>query len=126
MTTTILPDDTARTRRTDPVTSHIAGDRSQQTIKAVRAAVAWLFTQVTSTTGSELNEMYRILRAEQGWPECHFDSPRKRAGELYADGELALIDGGHGRNPERTFSLPTVATAAIAKHFANERIRNDE
>ena len=126
MTKTILPDDTARTRRRDPLTSHMAGDRSQDTVPAVRAAVAWLFTQVISTTGSELNEMYRLYRAERGWTECHFDSPRKRAGELYAAGELALIDDGHGRNPERTFSLPTVAAAAVAKHLLNERIRNDQ
>jgi hypothetical protein len=108
MTRTIFPDDTARTRRTDPLTSHLAGDRSQTTLNDVRNAVAWIFTQLTSATGSEMNEMYRILRKEKGWPECHFDSPRKRTGELYADGELVLIEEGSGRNPERIFALRSV------------------
>jgi hypothetical protein len=104
--------DTARTRRTDPITSHIAGDTSQRTLKDVRNAVAWLFTQVDTATGGGMNELYRELRAEHGWPDCHFDSPRKRTGEMYDDGELVLVDEGHGRNPERVFALRSKEQAA--------------
>lgn len=101
----IAYDDSPRTRELDPLTSHLAGDRSQTTVHDVREAVEHLFTHVDAATGSALNELYRAMREQHGWPEVHFDSPRKRAGELAADGVLAVENADASRGTERIFRL---------------------
>lgn len=87
-TATILPDDTARARRSDPVYSHAAADRSQVNLQQTKRNVLWLVRNLGPITGQDLNAAYREAAAELGWPLVAFESPRKRSGELLADGLL--------------------------------------
>lgn len=93
-------------RRSDPVTSHAAADRSASTRKHVADAVFLLVMQEGELTGSELNRLYALRQGRNGWPVVHFDSPRKRAGELARDGVLAanIPDGVRGH--ETVYDLP--------------------
>ncbi|MDM4761921.1 hypothetical protein QT381_02740 [Galbitalea sp. SE-J8] len=103
---TIVFDDQARTRKSDPLTSHLAGDRSQSTVHDVRAAVLVILAlDIPEATGSQLNELYREMRADRGWPEVHFDSPRKRAGELADDGYLDVLNEDAKRGHEHVYRL---------------------
>lgn len=111
----ILPDDTARTRRTDKANSHLAGDRSSPTIKAVKLAVLAMVKQKGPVGGSELNRLYQVLAEACGWPlPLHFDSPRKRAGELAADGFLAIVNEDHPRGTETEYVLGDKAAEVAA------------
>jgi hypothetical protein len=108
----IIPDgDTARTRRTDPQTSHDAADRSQATLHATRAAVLRLVSIHGSLTGSQLNEQYSLLATRNDWPKVHFDSPRRRAGELAKDGLLDVSDVPRGT--ERAYTLTDAGRKAV-------------
>lgn len=76
----------SRVRRTDPVTSHQAADKSARGISKLRYAVLITVATFGSTApvGSEINERYKELRKGDPikFPKAHPDSPRKRAGEL--------------------------------------------
>lgn len=87
-----LNGDTARTRRTDPLTSHAAGDRSQPGISALRLAVLRLLREEPLSTGNELNLVYAQRFERRGWPKCAWDSPRKRAQEMVELG-FVLVQG---------------------------------
>jgi len=103
---TITGNDTARTRRADPPASHRAGDRSQRTIKRSSTAVLRLIFQEGELAGSDINRLYGLRCERNGWPFVAGDSPRKRAGELCADGFLVAVDLQKGiRLHERVFSL---------------------
>lgn len=88
----IVFDDTARTRRTDPLSSHVGADKSQRTIEQVKAAVVALVRQEGELSGAELNDLYSLRAARNGWDDCAWDSPRKRAGELAKEGVLIVTN----------------------------------
>jgi hypothetical protein len=102
---TMLWDDEPRTRTTDPLTSHLAGDRSQVTIHAVKAALIEMVREQGCLTGSEANEMYRRDAAARGWPQASFDSPRKRLGDLARDGRLRVLNLDAKRGVESEYTL---------------------
>ena len=102
----VMADDTARTRRTDPLSSHVAADRSQRTIAEVKAAVIALIRQEGELSGAELNDLYSLRAARNGWDECAWDSPRKRAGELARDGDLAVTNPDCPRGTPHIYTLP--------------------
>lgn len=100
----ILPDDTARARRSDPLSSHVAADRSAETRTAVERAVVWMLTG-HDLNGTELNDSYRELAVDRGWPMVHFDSPRKRAGELERRGVLRVLNEDDPRGTPAIYHL---------------------
>jgi len=78
-------DDTARAHLKDPVQSHMAADRSQATKKDVARRVLEIVAgSWREMDGNEINAAYAV----QYPGTAHFDSPRKRAGELASDGLL--------------------------------------
>lgn len=96
-----------RTRRKDGRTSHLAGDRSQDSIPAVNQAVLTMVRQEGPMTGSELNRLYQVRADRSHWPmPLHFDSPRKRAGELAVAGLLVIVNEDDPRGTERVYALP--------------------
>ena len=108
---TIHPDDTARTRKSDPLTSHAAADRSQAAMKPTKIAVLKLIHQEGALTGEEINDLYLLRWYPHDWPIAKYDTPRKRAGELFADGFLEL----HGeRDGGRLFRLSETGIAAVS------------
>lgn len=107
----ILPDDSPRVRRADPITSHLAADRSQHSIPAVKDAVLSLLHEEGALPGSELNRLYQLRAERRGWPlPLHFDSPRKRAGELAVDGLVQILNGDAPRGTEREYALLVVTS----------------
>lgn len=100
MNTTTVPaitmsGDTARARRTDPVTSHMAADKSGRGLSKLRVAVLRLVGGFEDgLTGSAINGIYQARHTVWGdtYPKCHPDSPRKRAGELAEDGLLDVVE----------------------------------
>jgi hypothetical protein len=65
---TITPDDTARARLVDPLSSHVAADQSQQNLREVKQAVLVLLRQEGELTGNEANELYLLRADRHGWP----------------------------------------------------------
>lgn len=78
--------DSARTRRNDRLTSHLAGDKSQIDIHEVEAAVLRIVAEQPGIVGTEVNQAYADAQKDRDWPDRAWDSPRKRAGELLAAG----------------------------------------
>ena len=74
--------DSPRARKGDPISSHVAADRSAETRGQVHEAVVEMLSELGPMNGQQLNDTYRELRIFRGWPMVAFDSPRKRAGEL--------------------------------------------
>lgn len=101
----LLEDDTARTRRNDPISSHVGGDVSAANRLAVRDAVMLLLMQEGSLNGQELNDRYELRATRQGWPRVHVDSPRKRAGELAAEGFLIILNAGDPRGTAHEYAI---------------------
>lgn len=93
----ILPDDSARAGRNDPIQSHMAADRSAKALSIVRQRVLRLVAyHGPRVSGNTLNELYAQKTQSTGWDVVHFDSPRKRAGDLARIGLLKAertIDG---------------------------------
>lgn len=102
-------DDTVRTRKSDPVTSHRAGDKSAESLTVVKRAVIALVRAKGTLTGSQANIMYRDLAQypANGLPLVAWDSPRKRLGELAAAGDLVVVNEDSPRGTEREYALPT-------------------
>ena len=86
-TQTILPDDTARARLSDPRTSHDAAD-SNSARAAVEAQVHFLFARLGGMTDEELSRAYRQFFGY----DTHPDSPRKRRSDLAKKGVLVASD----------------------------------
>jgi hypothetical protein len=103
--------DFARTRKSDPRTSHIAGDVSQRSLKQTKVAVLELVLQEGELVGSEINDLYRLRASRHGWRQIAFDTPRKRAGELADDGFLEVVD----ERPAAGNHLPESVYAVTAK-----------
>lgn len=95
---TILFDDSPRTRKTDPVTSHAAADQSQRMMHDTKVHVLLVLSVHHELSGSDLNDMYRLATARHGWKKVAWDSPRKRAGELVKDGYLNIVGTREGTN----------------------------
>lgn len=83
--------DVPRVRESDPLTSHRAGDVSQASLTKTKARVLTLVSIHQPVTGTELNDLYRLTAARLNWPSVAWDSPRKRAGEMAADGVLEVV-----------------------------------
>lgn len=100
--------DNPRARRGDPVTSHMAGDRSQSSVTAVKRELLVILRRRGSLTGSEANTLYReAANASDGHlPVVAWDSPRKRLGELARDGLVVPVDEKTPRGTEMVFVLP--------------------
>lgn len=97
--------DEPRARLTDPVTSHMAADRSGESKAAVSAAVLVLLRQEQTLTGSVANELYMVRRERNGWPRVHFDSPRKRLGDLAREGAVSILNPNHPRGTETEYTI---------------------
>ena len=98
----IFPDDTARTRTTDPITSHMAAD-SNTNRQAVEDHVAFLFAEFGFMTDEELTARYF---SDPGAPAAHHDSPRKRRSDLTGKG--AVVDVPNARRKGITGRLMNV------------------
>ncbi len=110
-------DDSARTRRTDPETSHQAGDNSQRNLHESKRRVLELVKVHAPVTGRELNELYDVTAARLNWKRIHFDSPRRRAGELARDGYLEVVGTqvAPGNNsPEAAYGLTDSGRAVLS------------
>jgi hypothetical protein len=111
-----VDDDIPRARRSDPVTSHIAADATQAGLKEAKLRVLTLVAQHQPVAGSHLNDLYRLHGSRMNWKRLAFDSPRKRAGELAADGylevaEYAVADGNN--LPEAIYRISDKGRTAI-------------
>lgn len=95
--------DEPRARKSDPITSQRAADRTQQSMHAARAAVLALVRQEGTLTGSEANDLYRLRWERNGWPPMHFDGPRKRLGDLHRAGLLTVVNEDSPRGTEREY-----------------------
>lgn len=82
--------DAPRTRRTDRATSHAAADASQRTMHQTKVRVLIVVNENGPIVGSEINDLYRFRGSRMDWEKVAYDSPRKRAGELAADGYLEV------------------------------------
>lgn len=83
-------DDSPRARVTDPDTSQRAADKSQASRALVRSRVLHILAyQGRQLTGNQINDHYVLYFGR----DVHFDSPRKRAGELVADGLAVRVEG---------------------------------
>jgi len=99
--------DHARTRLTDRLTSHLAGDASQVDMTDVEVAVLKIVHENPQSVGTEINQIYSDEQAARGWPFKQWDSPRKRAGELVEAGLLedAGLHRGIYNGLEREFRI---------------------
>ena len=102
--------DTVRVRRADPLSSHVAADKSARTIEQVKDAVVALVRQEGSLSGAELNDLYSPRAARNGWDDCAWDSPRKRAGELVKDNHLIVTNPDDPRGTPHIYALPERST----------------
>ena len=86
-----------RARTTDPLESHEAAVASQHNISRVRQAVLELIFDLGMPTGKDLNRRYAEVWEARGYPQADSESPRKRAGELVADGLAERMRNENGR-----------------------------
>ncbi len=113
----VMADDSARTRKTDPITSHVAGDNSQRNLHESKRRVLELVKVHAPVTGRELNDLYSLAASRLNWKRIHFDSPRRRAGELAKDGYLEVVgtqiaDGNN--SPEAAYGLTELGREVLA------------
>lgn len=108
---TIHGNDAPRTRRSDPLTSHSAADKSQAAMKPTKVAVLQLIRQEGALTGEEINDLYSLRWERSGWPMAKHDTPRKRAGELFEDGFLE-VDG--EQDGARVFCLSAAGIKVVS------------
>lgn len=113
----VMADDSARTRKSDPITSHVAGDNSQRNLHESKRRVLELVKVHAPVTGRELNDLYSLAASRLNWKRIHFDSPRRRAGELAKDGYLEVVgtqiaDGNN--SPEAAYGLTELGREALA------------
>jgi hypothetical protein len=113
---TIFGDDAPRARRTDRATSQIAADASARSLHETKQRVLLIVLQEGPIIGAEINDLFDLRAARNGWQPIHVDSPRKRAGELAADGLLEIVgDRVNPRNhlPEAAYSITDAGRAAL-------------
>lgn len=112
----VLLEDTPRTRRTDPKTSHRAADVSQASLPETKVRVMDLLHVHRRLSSSELNDQYQFAAARMpGWKRVAYDSPRKRAGELVEAGYVEVVDERPGLYgvPESVYALTEKGRRAI-------------
>lgn len=108
----VMEGDSARTRLTDPLSSHAAGDKSAATRLAVRDAVIVLLAEHGPLNGQQLNDLYELNAARRNWPTVHIDSPRKRAGDLAREGFIVILNADCPRGTAHIYALPAMEVAA--------------
>lgn len=85
---TVFADDSPRARRSDPITSHIAADRTAADMSEMKQRILSLFYRLGPMTDSELNAAYIDQAQVHGWKTVRPDTPRKRRSDLARDGWL--------------------------------------
>lgn len=113
----VMNGDTARTRKSDPLTSHVAADVSSKHLHETKQRVLELIATHGPMVGSEVNDLYRLTAARLNWRRVAFDTPRKRSQELLADGylEVTSVRTAEGNNlPERCMGLTDAGLAALS------------
>lgn len=110
--TTVQETGGPRARRHDPLSSHVAADRSSVTRRPVADAVLWLVAHYGPMNGADLCDRYMSMRRVQQWPVVAYESPRKRAGELAADGDLVVLNADDPRGTAHVYDLPAREVAA--------------
>lgn len=110
----IIDGDSPRVHRDDPITSHLAADKSQATAPTVRDRVLQLIADRGPLAAFEVCDAYaeRVRRA--GWPHVHHESPRKRISDMKHEG--LLVETGETRvngegSPEVVVALAPEVTA---------------
>jgi hypothetical protein len=91
----LFDDDRPRVHKSDPVTSHMAADKSQKTVKSVRARVLDILNECGSLAAFEVCEVYARRAQVGGWPHVTHEAPRKRMSDLKKDG--LLVETGQTR-----------------------------
>lgn len=113
----VMVGDSARTRKSDPVTSHRAADVSSTHLHETKLRVLELLSIHGALVGSEINEQYVLMAARKNWRRVAWDTPRKRAHELLDDGflEVESVRTAEGNNlPERSMRLTDLGREALA------------
>lgn len=87
----IVEGDSPRVRRSDPLTSHFAADKSAHGLHESKHRVLQLVRIHEAICGSDLNDQYKVMADRLNWKRLAWDSPRKRAGELAEDGYLQVV-----------------------------------
>lgn len=97
--------DKARARRKDKDTSQAAADKSQRNLIDAKLLVLLVLKSNPDRTGSEINDLFQFEAARRsirprrkGQVLFHWDSPRKRAGELEEDGYLEIVGTRQGES----------------------------
>jgi hypothetical protein len=81
--------DSARARRSDPDTSHLAADKSSKKLSQLQAIVLFLFmVHGEGLTDTELDDLYASNWERKNWPRVRMDTPRKRRSDLTRLGRL--------------------------------------
>lgn len=125
-----LDGDTPRVHRNDPVTSHLAADKSQTHMLSVRERVLQLLADRGPMAAFELCEAYASQGKRCGWPPVHHESPRKRMSDMKRDG--ILVDTGDLRvNREGSFEAvvaiaPVPRPGAVTPERARSTFRHPE
>jgi hypothetical protein len=88
----ILDGDSPRAHRHDPITSHLAGDKSQVTVHSVRDHVLDIIRDCGPLAAFEVCDIYAAMSRNHGWPKVHRESPRKRMSDMKRDGILVDTD----------------------------------
>ena len=108
-----IADDTPRARRTDPIESHKAADRSARHRNATRLAILNIFRESDRMlTGKDVIALYHARGPSRGWPAIAFESPRKRTEELAKDGYLERLEGETAMN-NRTEGVYVLTRAGL-------------
>lgn len=110
----VMNGDRARAGRNHPIVSHMAADRSAPAIPAVSMAVLTMLREHVVLVGTELNRLYQEQAESRGWPlPLHFDSCRKRAGELKKLGLVQVLNEEAPRGTESEFVLTSRGLEAL-------------
>jgi hypothetical protein len=88
----ILDGDSPRVRRDDPLTSHLAADKSQRYLATVRQRVLAIIAMMGPLAAFEVCDIYARDAEVLGWPRVHHESPRKRMSDMKRDGILVDTD----------------------------------
>lgn len=92
---TLFDDDRPRVHAADPITSHLAADKSQATVHTVRDWVLQLLRDRGPLAAFEVCDLYAEQVRRAGWPKVHHESPRKRMSDMKRDG--LLVETGETR-----------------------------
>jgi hypothetical protein len=97
--------DSPRVRMADPISSHLAADQSAASLPEVRTNIRALLKLHGPMTGAQLNDLYALTSTGMDWSRVSYDSPRKRAAEMAADGLLEVTNEDAKRGIGRVYAL---------------------